>query len=325
VLSRRARIEDLSAELGRSGPWLAGLFDSHRLALRRERARRVAPARDPKVVTAWNGLALSALARAYLVLGDERYREAATAAAELLWHGHRREDGALCRASNDATATGEGVLDDHAFVACALLDLFEATGDVTQIERARQLVDLVLARFGAPDGSFYLTADDAVSPLGRRIELFDAVEPSGNAAMAHALLRLGALTGEAAYGERATTMLRAQAERMRDVGLEMSWWLDAAMLCLGPLYTVVVAGEPDDERTRALLGAYRSLAPAHAVLARIGAQGPSERQARAVAITEGKGVIRGAPAAYVCRRGACLEPTTDPVELRRQLMQGWAK
>ena len=168
-----------------------------RAALLAARNRRPQPARDDKVVTAWNGMAVLALAEAGAALGRPDWVAAADATADLLLERHV-VDGRVRRSSRDGVVgAAAGVLDDHAFLAEALLALHQATGAATRLDQAVEILDLTLARFAADDpGSFFDTADDAEALLHRPREITDNATPSGAAALAGALLTASVLVDD---------------------------------------------------------------------------------------------------------------------------------
>jgi len=323
ILTRRVSPVEVAAEFGRDEAEMAGLFDRHRQALYDHRAARTWPGLDRKLVTAWNGLALSAFARGHAVLGDARYLEAARRTADRLWELHRDDDGRLCRASTDGVRSGEGILDDYALLAGGLLDLYQAGGDPRDLRRARELLATAGELFADPAGGFFLTAAGGEAPLGRRVDLFDSVEPSGASAMLHALLREAALAGDPAGRERVGEILARHGDWLARAGLEMAWWADAASLYHGPHYEVVIAGDPAAERTAALRAAFWELDPHYAVLSAVPAGGPGDDLAALLPGARGKTALDDAPAAYVCRFGACEAPATDGATLRGQLRNRW--
>ncbi|RNL80885.1 thioredoxin domain-containing protein [Nocardioides marmorisolisilvae] len=281
-----------------------------RTALLEARARRERPARDDKVVAAWNGLAIAALARAAGVVGESRFLDAAEAAGRLLRDRHL-VDGRLRRVSRDGVVgQPAGVLEDYGCVADAFGALAEATADGTWLERAGELLDVALDQFAAGDGGFHDTAHDAEALIARPRDPSDNASPSGHSAITHALLRYAALTGSGRHrdaAEAALASIRQLAERApRFTG----WSLAAAQTALeGPLEIVVVT-EPDDEigqrmatRARAELGAV--------VLVVV----PGQVLRSRIPLLHGRDLVEGRAAAYVCRGMVCERPVTDPDEL----------
>ncbi|KHL10967.1 UNVERIFIED_CONTAM: hypothetical protein LK11_44605 [Mumia flava] len=284
-------------------------WESVRERLATARRARPAPARDEKVVAAWNGLAVSALAEAGVLLDEPAYVDAAVVAASLLAGVHTDADGRLLRTSRDGLAsTNVGVLEDYGCVAEAYLAVLGVTGDAVWLERARALCDRILAHFTDEEsGGFYDTADDAPDLVVRPRDVSDNATPSGASAAAAALVALGAVTGESRYREGAeravasAAPLALKAPRFAGASLAV-----AEALLAGPV-EVAVVGTGDDAAVlhRAAL---RLDSPGAVVLA--GAPGT------AVPLFEGRDLVDGSAAAYVCRGFVCERPVTDPAALR---------
>ncbi|BBA99754.1 hypothetical protein RVR_6509 [Actinacidiphila reveromycinica] len=296
-----------------------GVVDADRVASVRDRlltarARRPRPGRDDKVVAAWNGLAIAALAETGAYFDRPDLVQAAVDAADLLVRVHLDPHGRLLRTSRDgAPGANAGVLEDYGDVAEGFLALASATGEGVWLDFAGLLLDTVLARFTAPDGTLYDTADDAEALIRRPQDPTDNAVPSGWNAAAGALLSYAAHTGSERHrttAERALGVVGALAARApRFVG----WGLAVAEAVLdGPREVAVVGavGDPltDELHRTALLGA----APG-AVVA-IGEEGSDE-----FPLLRGRPTRAGRAAAYVCRRFVCDAPTSDPRALRSQL------
>jgi hypothetical protein len=325
VVTRRADTDALAARFGRDADALRGLFDRHREALVRARAERPRPGLDTKVVTAWNGLAIAALARGAQALGEPRYLEAADQAAAALLDVHRRADGGLYRVSNAGAAEHPAVLEDYALLAGGLLALVQAGGREALLDEAVALIDYARRHFADPRGAFAMTEAGSDNPLGRQIEIADGVMPSSNGAMLGAQLEAAALTGRDDLRRAVQDQLDSYAGLLAKAGLEMAAWSDAALLSAGPFYDVVVAGEPGAADTRALVEAFGALHPAHAVLMQVPAGGVAAETGERLPALAGKRAEAGRATAYVCRAGACRRPTGEPDELRRQVMEGWLR
>ena len=276
------------------------------------RARRIPPARDDKVVAAWNGLAIAALAEAGALLDEPEWIEAARTAADLLLTVHLGVDDEgdrLVRTSRDgAPGTTDGVLEDYADVAEGFLALYSVTGEDEWLAFAGVLLDVVLAHFRDGHGGFYDTADDAEPLVRRPRDPSDNATPSGWLAAAQALLTYAALTGIEEHrvaGEQALGVVSEFAERApRAVG----WGLAAAEALTDGPREVAVIGESDDPRTWELHRlALLSTAPGVAV-----AVGPPGSQ---VPVLRDRPLIGGAPAVYVCRHFTCDAPLTAPEDV----------
>ena len=236
------------------------------------RAERVRPARDDKVVAAWNGLAIAALAEAGLLLGRPEFTAAARSAAGLLAGTHLTA-GRLARTSRDGLAgPSAGVLEDYACVADGFIALAGVTGEARWLDLAGELLATSLDRFGDPSGGFYDTADDGEALIYRPADAADGPSPSGTFALAGALLSYAALTGSARHREAAAGALgalpaiAARYPRAAGSGLAV-----AEALLSGPV-EIAIVGPPGDERTAELHRTALLAAPPGAVIA-VGAPG----------------------------------------------------
>ena len=251
----------------RADPADPGRMTRIKKALLAARAARVRPARDDKVVAAWNGLAIAALAETGLLLGRPEFIAAARSAAELL-AGLHLTAGRLARTSREGVAgASAGVLEDYACVADGFLVLSGVTGESRWAELAGNLLATALDRFGADSGGFYDTADDGEPLLYRPVEPADGPSPSGTFAAAGALLSYAALTGSARHREAAAAalgVLPALASRYpRAAGSGLA--VAEAMLS-GPV-EIAIIGQPGDERTVGLHRTAMLAAPPGAVIA----------------------------------------------------------
>ncbi|RLV50755.1 thioredoxin domain-containing protein [Nocardioides mangrovicus] len=281
--------------------------ESVRRRLLEARTSRPRPARDDKVVAAWNGLAISGLLDAGLRLSEPAYVEAAVRCAGFVWQTHW-VDGRLRRASRDGVVgANAGVLEDYGCLATAYVELAAATADGVWLERARELLDVVVAHFAVGDGAWFDTADDAERLVTRPRDPADNASPSGHSSLTHALLEYAALTGSGEHRELAERSLAAVVEIARRAPRFAGWSLAAAQTALdGPVEVAVVG--PDDEARAALTRAARTIPGAVVVAAEPGTPG--------IALLEARDTVDGRAAAYVCRHLVCERPVTDPALLR---------
>ncbi|WP_049570829.1 thioredoxin domain-containing protein [Streptomyces sp. SBT349] len=279
------------------------------------RELRPRPERDDKVVAAWNGLAIAALAETGACFDREDLIAAAAGAAELLAAVHLDADGRLARTSRDGRAgPSAGVLEDYGDVAEGFLALYAVTGERTWLDRAGRLLETVLARFTGEDGALFDTADDAERLIRRPQDPTDGATPAGWTAAAGALLSYAAYTGSDRHrtaAERAlgiVTALGTQAPRF------IGWGLAVAEAALDGPREVAVVGPRDDAATAALhRTALRAAAPG-AVVAR-GEPGAADPPP----LLADRPMRDGVATAYVCRGFVCSAPTTDPARLAAQL------
>ena len=278
------------------------------------RRDRPQPSRDDKVVTAWNGLAVAALADLGATLGVPRYTTAAEQAATFLLDTHL-VDGRLRRSSRDGrVGAAAAVADDHGDLAEGLLALHQATGSAHWLEAAGSVLEVAMARFRADDGGFHDTADDAEALFTRPRAAGEGPEPSGEAALAGALVTYGALTGSTRHLDAGRGALRAgggvAAQNPRFAG----WTLAVGeALAVGPLQVAVVGSGPEADTLATTARGSRS--PGLVLV--VGAP-----DAPGLPLLAGRPLLDGRPTAYVCRGFVCDRPTTDPDELERQLARG---
>ncbi|MCT7354243.1 thioredoxin domain-containing protein [Streptomyces sp. 15-116A] len=299
-------------------PQQDGVFDAGRVESVRERllaarAERPAPGRDDKVVAAWNGLAIAALAETGAYFERPDLVEAAVAAADLLVRLHLDELARIARTSKDGRVGAHaGVLEDYADAAEGFLALASVTGEGVWLEFAGLLLDHVLARFTDPEsGTLYDTAADAERLIRRPQDPTDNAAPSGWTAAAGALLSYAAHTGSEPHrtaAERALGVVKALGPRVpRFIG----WGLAVAEAVLdGPREVAVVGPALDDKATLALHRTALLGAAPGAVVA-VGTPESDE-----FPLLADRPLVSGEPAAYVCRNFTCDAPTTDPDRLR---------
>jgi hypothetical protein len=307
---------------GRNVLWVPGEPDPERIAgLRRRlfeaRERRVRPARDDKVLTAWTGLAVRAFAQAGRALGREAYLAAARSAADFVLTALVDRDGRLLRTWKDGQARLKGYLEDYAMTAAALVELYEATFERRWLEAARRLADDLLRLFwdDAVDG-FYDTGIDHERLIVRPRNLFDNAVPSGSSTAIETLLRLAVLTGERAYEARAVTALRAVADLMARYPTGFGRFLCAHDFHLGPVTEVALVVPPGGDPEPLLREVFGRYLPNRVVA---GARDGDRAAATGIPLLEGRRAVDGQPTAFVCRNYACDLPTTDAAALGRQL------
>jgi hypothetical protein len=316
----------------RADPADTGRFARVRAALLAARDQRVRPGRDDKVVAAWNGLAIAALAETGLLLGRDDLVAAATGVAELLAGVHAHAPGRppgsdggttgsrsggdaaelrLVRTSRDGVAGGSaGLLEDYACVADGFLALAGVTGEPRWVELAGSLLDTALGRFTDGQGGFFDTADDGEALLYRPADPTDNATPSGTFTVAGALLSYAALTGSARHRAAALAALgplgaiAGRFPQAAGAGLAV-----AEAVLAGPV-EIAVVGPPGDARTAELHAAALRAAPPGAVIAIGDGSGES-----AIGLLAGRGLVNDGPAAYVCRNFTCRMPVTDTAAL----------
>ena len=325
ILSRVRGDAELAERFGLAVDEVGRRLAASRASLLARRASRAQPARDDKVLAAWNGLAIAAFAdasRSLAAAGDPalaelaaRYREAATRAADAVLDNLRTADGRLRRSWRDGRASSDGVLEDYANLADGLLALYEATFEEPWFDAAVGLAGVILAHFGHPDGGFYDTPDDGERLVARPRDVQDNATPSGGSMAATVLLRLAALTGEGRYrtaAERAIAPLGPLLERHPTA---FAQWLSALATTHAPSTEVAIVGEPASDDGRALVA--RLDAGYHPFRVQAASAAPASST---IALLHDRLTIDGHATAYVCHQFACRLPVVEPEALEALLV-----
>jgi uncharacterized protein YyaL (SSP411 family) len=305
VLQLPAEHDPLPEDAERFGRVRAALLDARR--------GRPQPGRDDKIVTAWNGLAITALAEAAVALQDSQLLDAAGRCAEAVVSLHL-VDGRLRRASlGGRVGESAAILEDHAMLATGLAALYQLTGEQRWLENATVLIDLALRHFADLDrpGHWFDTADDAEALMVRPADPMDGATPSGASSIAEALVSAAHLVDADRaphYAEAAAQTLLAHTPLLARAPRSGGHWLAVAEAAVrGPLQIAVATGDPDS----ALLAAARRMAPGGTIV--VGGAVDS------MPLLEGRDRIGGADAAYVCRGRVCDLPVTGEAELAEAL------
>ncbi len=270
------------------------------------RRKRIAPARDEKMLTAWNALMISAYARAAETLDDDRYGEIAGAAIDFVERELRRGD-RLMVTYKDGSAKLNGYLDDYAFYAAALIDVFEQAQARRHLEAARRVCDAMLEHFWDRDnGGFFFTSDDHEELLVRSKPTFDGSIPAGNSVAMQVLLRLYHHSGESAYREHAEALLRlfGTAAASQPFGLA-NFIAGADFYNRGPREICIVV-DPSAAGADQLVRRVRSTYIPNRTLSLVDPDPNSPRPP----LLAGKGQLGGKTTAYVCHRMTCSPPAT---------------
>ncbi len=268
-----------------------------RVTLRVARAARARPARDDKIVTEWNAMAIAVLAEAGLALGETALVDAAEAAAAFCTEHLRDADGRWWRSWRGGRRTGLGVLADYAWLVEAFTRLAEATGEARWTAQAREVAAGLVDLFSAEDGGWYATGSDAEQLVVRPRDPYDGALPAGGSVAAVACVRLGALCGDASLLDRGRASLVALGGALGRSPLAFAHLaLAAELLEEGPVEVVVTGGRRD------LVAAVAARFLPYAVLAWGEPSGP---------LFAG----RGGPVAWVCRNGTCLAPVGEEAAL----------
>ncbi|HEX8254459.1 MAG TPA: hypothetical protein VF846_15045, partial [Thermoanaerobaculia bacterium] len=281
------------------------------------RAKRPAPLVDQKVLTSWNGLMISAFAKAGAAFNEPRYVDAASGAARFitteLWNAKTKR---LSRRWADGHAGIDALPEDYAFLIAGLLDLFEATYDVQWLERAASLQEQQDKLFWSASENRYATGSSVPAALRGVATESELALPTASSVSALNLLRLGELTDSEASRTRASALFRGYAQQ-----------LDAHLPALGSALSfafstpkqIVIAGDPSKEDTKALLRIVHERFIPNRVLVVAGGGAAQERLARFMPIVKNIAPIGGRATAFVCEHYVCKLPTTNPEKVAKSL------
>ncbi len=314
---------EVAKELGVSVPDLLATVKRARETLYKIRATRTPPLRDEKVLAGWNGLMISAYARAAVVLGDNAdggppYAAQAARAADFILR-KMRTSGRLHRAYKDGRAYLAGYLDDYAFLIAGLLDLFEATGQPRWLSEAISLDHTLARHYEDKRGGFFRTARDGEKLLAREKPTDDGALPNGNSMMAMNLLRLAELTTKESYRKRADRLFSSFAatfERAPTSLATMALALDFAHDTAKQIVIVAPTSRAEAEPFVRALG--RTFVPNHVLAVVVESEGFAA-VGKLVPLVRGKKALRGKATAYVCERQRCELPTRDPAKFVKQI------
>ena len=286
-----------------------------RFKLFQARELRVKPGRDEKVLTEWNGLMIHALAECGMVLGRNDALNAAVKAADFILQHMSQPDGRLLRSYKDGRARLNAYLEDYAALIRGLLALYEATFDLRWLAEATRLAQVMFEQFhDAQNGGFFQTGVDHEVLVARRKDVIDNAIPSGNSLAAEVLLRLAVFLDKDAYRREVGRIVLMLKDAMASQPTGFGRMLGVLDAYLAPSQEIAIVGDEADEATQALLRVASGKYLPHSVLA---FKRPGEESM--LPLLQGRELVEGRPAAYVCENYACRLPVTTPEELERLL------
>ena len=308
IPNRLRPIEDVARQIDVTTDELLETASRVKPVLYRARQQRIPPGLDDKVITAWNGMMLSAMAEAARVFGEDRYREAGQRTADFLLQTHALPDGRLLRTSRAGRAHLTAYLEDYAYLAEGLLDLYEAGAPETYLHAAATLAGFLMTDFwDSEQGGFFTTAKHHESLILRAREGADGATPSANAVAASALARLSCHFDRQDWREAAIGAVRAYGRQIARYPRAFAKTLALVdFLTEGPVELAFVGDEPH-EGLRALRQAVAEQYLPNRIVAAAAPGTPSS-----LPLLAGKQLVEGKPALYICRNFSCRQPVTDP-------------
>jgi len=284
------------------------------------RRSRIHPLKDDKILTSWNGLMIAALARGAQAMGDPAFARAAARAADFILDSLQKGRGRLYRRYRQGEAAFPGFLDDYAFFVWGLIELYETAFDERYLEEAASLQEAMIDLFWDRDrGGFFYSGRENESLIVKSMEAHDQAVPSGNSVAAMNLLRLGRMTGNTEWEEKADRLVRIFSRSLSDYPVVHTQFLAALDFMIGPSREIVIAGDLHADDTRAMTRSVHELfLPGKVLLLNpAGAQG--DRIRSLAPCLEALQPRESGPTAYVCRKYACQSPITDPEDLSKAL------
>ncbi len=305
--------EETSREFGIPVEDLYQIISAGKARLLDSRELRIKPARDEKVLTAWNGLMLRSFAEAASALDRDDYRDTAERNAEFLF-SCMQKDGRLLRSWKGGRARFDAYLEDYACIIDGLISLYEATFDYGWIRKAESSAAVLVDGFwDSSGGNFFFTGKDHEKLIHRPKDLYDNATPSGNSAAAYAFQRLAAHTGNQAWADKARSILTGMSEAMEKHPYGFSHYLCALDWFLSGTTEIAIAGDLSATATKEMLRIVSGTYNPDKVVA-CGLQ-------EDVPLLRGRISPNSAPTAYVCRRSVCSAPILNPLELAKALKE----
>lgn len=276
------------------------------------RENRVHPLKDDKILTSWNGLMIAALCRGYQVMERPEYLDAAKKTALFIIANLRTPEGRLLRRYRNGEAAYPGYLDDYAFLVWGLIELYEASFNISFLEEAIALNEEMIAIYWDNENSgFYFTGQGNENLITRIKEIYDGAIPSGNSVAALNLLRLSRMTGDIGLEKKAEELIGAFSSQVAENPMFYTHLLAAVDFMTGTGLEVVIAGDPEQENTQNMIRILRKgFHPNKVVL--MHPPGPdSDRIKKIAPFTAEMRAIDGKTALYICENHRCMQPFTD--------------
>ncbi|HSO73143.1 MAG TPA: thioredoxin domain-containing protein, partial [Thermodesulfobacteriota bacterium] len=247
-------LEKCAKREGKDPAELEKILEEARRNLFEVRKGRIHPLKDDKILTAWNGLMIAALAKAAQALGEPEFTRAAARSAAFILEKMRDPSGRLYRRFRDGHLANPGYLEDYVYLVWGLIELYEATFELNFLQEAITLNRIAIDLFwDEAEGGFFFTPRDGEPLIAREKEIYDGAVPSGNSVGLLNLLRLGKITGESAWSEKADQLLRNFSAAISGHPMAYTQLLNALDWVVGPSQEIVIAGEPDHPVSREMV------------------------------------------------------------------------
>lgn len=322
ILNITKSVEELAKQFKQDRKVIESILQEWRLQLLEHRSKRVRPHRDDKIIVSWNGLMISSMAYGGAVLQEAKYVSAAEKAAEFILE-NLQKNGRLGRYYRASKVVEPGFLDDYAFMIIALLDLYEATFDARWLVEAGELAEQMIELFGdESSGGFYLMGEGAEHLIVRSKPGYDGAVPSGNSVAALVLLKLGRLTMNQRYIDRAKQVLDAFSRRIQQSPASLSAMLIALDFWIGPTQEIVIAGDRRRQDTKEMLRLIHGKFLPNTVILFHETGQAGEAIEKIVPFLKGQTAIDDKVTVYVCKNYVCKQPVNEVDALETLLLNG---
>lgn len=316
ILHRKRPLAEMAAVFNTTEAEIKNRIETARQRLFDAREKRVHPHKDDKILTDWNGLMIAALAKGGSVFNEPVYIKAAKKAADFILKKMRHANGRLYHRCRDGEAALSGFLDDYAFFIWGLIELYEATFEVSYLKLALEFNNILLNQFwDKNNGGFYLTSDDVDVVLIRKKEIYDGATPSGNSAAMLNLLRLGRMTGSAEFEQKAAQISRCFSKVVSQSPHGYTFFMSALNFVLGPANEVVVAGDIKKDDAKDMIDAIRRQFLPNTVAVFRPCDEDAAEIIKIARFAKDLLCIDSRATAYVCSNYNCKMPTTDAGEM----------
>ena len=312
ILYLKKSLKELAVDLGVTEHTMKSRLEEARKKLLAERENRIHPYKDDKILTDWNGLMIAALSKGAQVFDEPIYTEAAKKAVDFIFKNMMRNDGRLLHRYRDGQAAVLANANDYAFFIWGLIELYEATFEIRYLQNAVNLSNDLLKHFwDEKEGGFYFTADDSEKLLIRWKDVYDGAVPSGNSVAMLNFIRLGRMTGNRAFEEKAMQIGKVFSRRVSQSPIAYTQFMTAIDFIVGPSYEIVIAGKSGAEDTKVMLKTMRERFIPNKVALLCPAEAESPVMSCLAEFTRNLLSIEGKATAYVCQNYTCKLPTTD--------------
>ncbi len=318
ILHLKNSLTELSTEAGLSEEELKKKINEASKKLFKIREKRVHPYKDDKILTDWNGIMISAFAKAARAFGSSLYEDTAVKAVKFIMNKLRTKEGKLLHRFRNGEAGITGNLDDYAFLVSALIDLYETTFNTNLLKQAIELNDHTIKHFyDNENGGFYFTPDYGEELIARNKEIYDGAIPSGNSIAILNLLKLGRITGNTDLEDKANETIRFFSGQINRMPSAFAASLSGIMMGYRDSYEIVIAGNRKDKSSKEILEFFgRNFIPNKVILLKE----PGDTGLAEIAPFTEEMVQQGDTATvYICRHYACEMPVTSVDEIKKIL------